>query len=208
MRGFKKNTLGKFDIYKIPLKTLAVGSHAFEYVLDTEYFKKIDGQEVQKGKVTAKVVVKNGGTGVYELNFQLDGVIQVPCDRCLDDIDLPVVCKNRLIAKLGVVYAEEGDDIIVIPETEGEINVAWFLYEFIALSIPLKHIHAPGKCNRMMSTKLRRHLTKGLEDDADDVLNVELEEVGPVVDFEDTDSNDVQQTDPRWDELKKIIDNN
>ena len=204
MRGLiKAYTLGKFDIYKIPLKTLAIGNHTFDYVLDTEYFKKIDGQEVQKGKVMAKVLVNNTGIS-FELNFQLEGIVQIPCDRCLDDMDLPINQKGRLIAKFGEVYAEEGDDIIIIPESEGEINIAWFLYEFIALSIPIKHIHAPGKCNKLMSSKLKKHLTKG-PDDEDEDIDVEFEDSEPLVDFEELDS---QETDPRWDELKKIIDNN
>ena len=33
-----------------------------------------------------------------------------------------------------------------IPEEEGEINIAWFLYEFVVLDIPIKHVHEPGKC--------------------------------------------------------------
>ena len=202
-RLIKAFTLGKFDIYKIPLNTLAIGNHTFDYVLDTEYFKKIDGQEVQKGKVMAKVLVINTGLD-FELNFQLEGIVQVPCDRCLDDMDLPINYKSRLITKFGEVYAEEGDDIIIIPKSEGEINIAWFLYEFIALSIPIKHIHAPGKCNKFMSLKLKKHLTKG-PDDEDEDIGVEFEDSEPLVDFEETDS---QQTDPRWDELKKIIDNN
>jgi uncharacterized metal-binding protein YceD (DUF177 family) len=204
-RFIRKITLGKFDSYKILLKTLPIGNHTIDYTLDTEYFKKIDGPEVQKGKVMAKVLVKNTGTN-YELNFDLDGVIQVPCDRCLDDMDLSISHQSRLIVKFGSNYAEEGEDIIIIPEVEGEINIAWFLYEFIALSIPIKHVHAPGKCNRMMSSKLKKHLAKSLEDEEDDdELDMEFDDSEPVIDFEEPDS---QQTDPRWDELKKIIDNN
>ncbi|MDD4921857.1 MAG: DUF177 domain-containing protein [Bacteroidales bacterium] len=194
--------MGKFDSYKIPLKTLSVGNHIFDYTLDTEYFKKIDGQEVQKGKVLAKVLVENTGSD-YKLNFELEGLVQVPCDRCLDDMDLPVNHKSRLIARFGEAYADEGDDVIIIPEMEGEINIAWFLYEFIALSIPIKHIHAPGKCNRLMSSKLKKHLTKGPDDEEE--IEVEFEKSESLVDFEESDS---QETDPRWDELKKIIDNN
>ena len=37
------------------------------------------------------------------------------------------------------------------------INIAWFLYEFIALNIPMKHVHAPGKCNKGMVGKLSKH---------------------------------------------------
>lgn len=34
--------------------------------------------------------------------------------------------------------------MVIVPEEDGYINVAWFMYEFIALSIPMKHVHAPG----------------------------------------------------------------
>jgi uncharacterized metal-binding protein YceD (DUF177 family) len=206
LRGFiKRFTLGKFDSYKIPLKSLSVGDHSFEYTLDTEFFKKIDGQEVQKGKVAAKVLVRNNGRN-FELIFSLDGVVKVPCDRCLDDMELPMTHSDKLIVKFGPAYAEEGEDIIIIPEVEGEINLAWFLYEFVALSIPIKHVHAPGKCNRMMSGKLKKHLAKNPNDEEDDVeLDMDIEDSDQVIDFEETDA---QTTDPRWDELKKIIDNN
>ena len=121
-------------------------------------------------------------------------------------MDLPINHKSRLIVKFGLEYAEESDEIIVIPESEGEINIAWFLYEFIALSIPIKHIHAPGKCNRMMTGKLKKHLAKNPDDEDDDMdQDIDIEDTEPVIDFEESDS---QPTDPRWDELKKIIDNN
>ena len=121
-------------------------------------------------------------------------------------MELPIAHSGKLIVKFGAAYAEEGDDIIIIPEVEGEINIAWFLYEFVALSIPIKHIHAPGKCNRMMTGKLKKHLAKNPDDDDDDMdLDMDVEESEPVIDFEESDS---QPTDPRWDELKKINDNN
>ena len=69
----------------------------------------------------------------FELNFQTDGMVWVPCDRCLDDMEQPVSSTDKLLVKFGHEYAEEGDNLVVIPEEEGEINVAWFMYEFIAL---------------------------------------------------------------------------
>lgn len=199
--------MAKFDIYKIPLKALAIGDHHFDYILDTDFFKKIDSQEVQKGKVLAKVLVRNNGSN-YEIDFNLDGIVQVPCDRCLDDMDLPICHKGRLIVKFGQNYSEESDEIIIIPEVEGEINIAWFLYEFIALSIPMKHVHVNGKCNSFMSKKLKKHLTTSsddIEDDEIEDIDRESENSEPLVDFE---NSDTQQTDPRWDGLKKIKDNN
>jgi uncharacterized metal-binding protein YceD (DUF177 family) len=193
--------LGKFDLYKIALKTLEVGTYTFEYKLDSEYFKKIDSPEVERGKVDATVVVNNNGTE-FEIKFQLDGVIIIPCDRCLDDMELPISQKSRLIVKLGKDYAEESDEIIVIPKDEGEINLAWFLYEFIALSIPVKHVHAPGKCNKFMSSKLKKHLVKSPDGEQND-NEEEFEETE-----EEFNEPETEPTDPRWDELKNIIDNN
>lgn len=200
--------MGKFDIYKIPLKTLNIGNHAFEYVLDTEYFKKIDSQEVQKGNVLAKVLVRNDGS-IYEIIFNLTGIVQVSCDRCLDDMDLPINHKDHLIVKFGQNYSEEGDEVIIIPEVEGEINIAWFLYEFIALSIPMKHVHTHGKCNRFMSSKLKKHLTNSSDYDEDEEvekMDNESEDSESVAYSDDSDSQPI--IDPRWDELKKIKDNN
>ena len=77
--------------------------------------------------------------------------------------------------------------------------MAWFLYEFIALAIPMKHVHAPGKCNKAMSSKLNQHLrVLSDEESEEDAWENEEEEIG------ETD----RPVDPRWNELKKILDNN
>ena len=193
--------LGKFDKYKIDLKGMQADSCKYEFVLDNLFFANIDGPEVQKGKVNVVLVVKKTSRA-FELNFQTDGMVWVPCDRCLDDLEQPVSSTDRLLVKFGHEYAEEGDNLIVIPEEEGEINVAWFMYEFIALAIPMKHVHAPGKCNKAMSSKLSKHLRTTPDD--------EMDEDSFVSEDSDELANDDTETavDPRWDELKKILDNN
>ncbi len=192
--------MGKFDTYKIDLKGMDTDSDMYEFVLDNDFFHSIDAPEVQKGKVHVDLAVKKL-IGAYELSFKTEGTIQVPCDRCLDDMDLDIVSTDTVKVKLGSTYAEEGD-IVVIPEEEGIINVAWFMYEFIALSIPMKHVHAPGKCNKAMVGKLNRHLRFSANDE------VENDNWGK--DLEDTLMNEdaSQEIDPRWNELKKILDNN
>jgi uncharacterized metal-binding protein YceD (DUF177 family) len=110
-------------------------------------------------------------------------------------MEQPIESDDRLRVKLGVEYSEE-DDIVVVPEEDGYINVAWFIYEFIALSIPMKHVHAPGKCNKDMVNKLSKHLRVSADDEED--------EFDSIVDTDDR----PQEIDPRWNELKKILDNN
>ena len=103
------------------------------------------------------------------------------------------------MVKFGPEYAEEGENLVIIPEEEGEINVAWFMYEFIALAIPMKHVHAPGKCNKAMSSKLSKHLRTTPDDE--EIYTVE-EDAEPMA------AEDDAPVDPRWNELKKILDNN
>jgi len=108
---------------------------------------------------------------------------------------IEISTQNRLIVKFGREYSEESDEIVIIPEDEGELNVAWFLYEFVTLSVPMKHVHPPGKCNKFMSSKLNKHKASSSEDDAEsedmDDSSEELES---------------DNTDPRWDALKGLMD--
>ena len=175
---------------------MPIGTQDFEYVLDNEFFKNIEGEDVQKGKVKVKLTVKRTAAS-FELDFDLEGVIQIPCDRCLDDMDHEVKTQETLYVKFGSEYSEESDNVVVIPESDGELNIAWFLYEFIALTIPLKHVHQAGKCNKSMSAKLRKHAARSMDDsdESEDAASYDDEDVVDEVPGEG------EETDPRWDEL-------
>jgi hypothetical protein len=60
----------------------------------------------------------------------------------------------------------------------------------------MKHVHAPGKCNKDMVSKLSKHL-RVKSDDPDEVDDVEESAI-----------EESPEIDPRWNELKKILDNN
>ena len=156
--------MGKFDTYKVDLKGMQQTVLQKEYLLDTAFFTNIDNEDVQKGKVNVGLTITKTA-GVFRLDFTLTGMIIIPCDRCLDDMDFPVETTARLVVKFGKDYFEESDEVIVIPENEGVINLAWFLYEFVALTIPIKHVHAPGKCNKQMSAKLKKHAAKSSDEE-------------------------------------------
>lgn len=191
--------MGKFDKYKIDLKGMQVPVLSCEFDLDNQFFLDIDAPEVTKGRVQAALEVKKLSAGnAFELSFNLKGMVVIPCDRCLDDMEQEISTSDKVLVKLGSDYAEDGDWVI-IPEEEGEVNVAWFMYEFIALAIPMKHVHALGKCNRAMAGKLNKHLRVSADDE--DIAGTEMDE--------DEDLESTSQTlDPRWNELKNILDNN
>lgn len=169
-----------------------IGKSEFEYHLDNEFFGMIGEEEIQKGDIRCKVTV-NKTQKQSELNFDIEGKVVVECDRCLEEMDQPIKTTGHLIVRLGKEFKDDGDDIVVVPEEQGFINISWFLYEFVTLAIPIKHVHPYGLCNKGMSKKLREHLAV----DADDVDD-DFEDEGEV-----EGSNDAP-TDPRWDALKNL----
>lgn len=190
--------MGRFDLYKIDLKNMQQDVQVYEYLLNSLFFTNIGSEDIQKGKVNVQITISKKA-GVFDFSFIFSGVIVIPCDRCLDDMDLPIDTTAHLIVKLGKDYSEESDEIVVIPEMEGKINLAWFLYEFIALAIPIKHVHAPGKCNKQMTSKLKKHTAKS--DDGDDQSFGSDDADDVVISNEESDD---EKTDPRWDALKEF----
>ena len=143
------------ESFKIDLKALPQGITSFEYKLDNEYFKAIDAPDVQRGELSSSLSV-NRTDDFFELNFHIEGVVHIPCDLCLDDMDQTISHDDRLVVKFGDDYSED-DDLVTVAENEGILDVSWFIYEFIVLEIPIKHVHAPGKCNPAMIEMLNQH---------------------------------------------------
>lgn len=181
--------MGKLDKFKVDLRGMKTATATYSMDVDNEYFAHIEGPEVQKGKAEVTTTV-TANHGKFDIRFDIRGEVIVTCDRCLDEMEQPIQTTGSISVKLGETFGEEGDTIVV-PEKDGYINVAWYIYEFVALAIPMKHVHAPGKCNRDMSTRLDKIIVQEGEDG---------ELLLPSDDEEPT-------TDPRWDALKEIMDN-
>ena len=143
------------ESFKIDLKALPQGVTKLEFKLDDEYFQAIDAPDVLRGELQSSLSI-NRTDDFFELNFHTHGVVHIPCDLCLDDMDQEIDSADRLVVKFGEIYSED-DDLVTVAENEGILDVAWFIYEFIDLNIPIKHVHAPGKCNPAMIEMLNQH---------------------------------------------------
>ena len=165
--------------FKIDLKDLKDELTRLEFDLDKDYFDALDETDVQSGALHVSVSIRKA-SGFFELQFHTVGTVDIPCDRCLDLMEQPIETDNRLVVKLGSTAREE-DDTVVVDENEGILDTSWYIYEFIALAIPIQHVHAPGKCNPAM-TQVLEELSADRSGD---------EESSPA-------------TDPRWDALKEL----
>lgn len=191
--------MSKFSSYSIQLKTMEIGESVLEYHLDNEFFEAIGEEAIQKGNINAKVrVVKSSKQS--ELFFELKGKVIVLCDRCLEEMDQPIETSGHLIVRMGKEFMDDGDDVVIIPEEQGVINVSWFMYEFVELAIPIKHVHPFGHCNMGMASKLSEHLvdSDSYEDLAEDITSM--------IDDADGDSFGEDRVDPRWEALRKLKD--
>ena len=165
--------------FKINLKALAEDVVPLEYELDDDFFSSLtDDAQVQGGSLHVSGSIRKA-SGFYELRLHTDGIVRIPCDRCLDPMDQPVEADLRLTVKLGAEYTED-DDLITVAETDPVLNTAWFIYESVVLAVPIQHVHQLGGCNDAMMRVLTEHSAARSSD------------------------ADANETDPRWDALLKL----
>ncbi|MBO5887587.1 MAG: DUF177 domain-containing protein [Bacteroidaceae bacterium] len=131
--------MGKLDGYKVDLKGMATDTVSYRWQADNDFFSAVQGSEIKQGLLDVALRVKRT-SGAYELEFQLQGEVEVTCDRCLESMNQPIDAFCTLRVVMGEDFVDDGD-VVVIPEREGVINVAWNIYEFAALQIPLRHVH-------------------------------------------------------------------
>lgn len=196
--------MGKFSAYKLPLKSLPEGTHDFDYKLGKQFFEDMESADVRDADldVHVKVVHKSD---LYELTFTITGEITLICDRCLDDLPWPVDTSYHIFVKYGADYNDDSDELLEIPESDQTLNVAYMIYDTVALTIPIKHVHPLGKCNRAMSALLKKHRAPGsmsADSEEEEMMDNMLDEV------EDASESDDAPVDPRWNELKKLNDIN
>lgn len=180
------------------------GTHEFHYDLDKQFYENMESTEIRDAKVAVDLVVVHKN-GVYDLTFSCDGTVTVACDRCLDDLELPIETSYHVVVKYGDEYREDSDEYIEIPESDNYLNVAYMIYDTVALAIPIKHVHPMGKCNRAMSSLLKKHRTRVADDpdaDLEDELIEEME--SGQADSQGNSPADDAPTDPRWDALKNF----
>ena len=150
-----------------------------EYDLDNSFFEALDETEVESGALHVSLSIRKA-SGFFELLFHTVGTIDITCDRCLDLMEQPIETDNHLVVTLGNTSSTD-DDTVTVDEDEGILDTSWFIYEFIALAIPIQHVHATGKCNPAM--------TKALEELSADRSG---------------DEESSQTIDPRWAKLAEL----
>ncbi|OFY77384.1 MAG: hypothetical protein A2V46_03470 [Bacteroidetes bacterium RBG_19FT_COMBO_42_7] len=170
-------------LFTIPISGLKEGQHYFEFKIDKAFFEQFEESEVKEGELDTVVEADKRSSHV-DLKVRISGTVNISCDRCLVVFSQPVDCVSRLLVKFGKIADEEDPDMITMPANEQDLDMKQYFYEYILLALPIKRMHPDDSsgnstCDPEMLKKLQEHIV-----------------------------SDENESDPRWNELKKLMNTN
>ena len=168
--------------FLIPFQGLKQGKHEFGYQLGNEFFERFDYQEFESCDVQVKIHLNKTST-MLEFDLSGGGTVRVPCDLTQELYDQPIDSSLSLVVKFGEEFNDEDDELLILPHGEHQVDLSQYVYEMLVLAVPLKRVH-PGVEDGTLES---------------DILD-KLEELEPG----ETKTND-DESDPRWDDLKKLL---
>lgn len=177
--------MSKTKEFLIPFVGLKLGKHHFEYQISKEFFEDFDYDEFQNSDIKVSLVLDKK-SNMLELDFKHKGTVNVPCDLTNEDFDLPIKGKMKLIVRFGDEFNNDNEELLILPHGEYELDVSQYIYEMIALSVPLKRVH-PGVKDGSLQTEALAKLNE---------LTVKEQK---------KESKEEEDIDPRWDKLKKLL---
>jgi uncharacterized metal-binding protein YceD (DUF177 family) len=166
--------------FDIQVYKLANKQYEYEFSADTDFFSKFEDELVEKGAVKIQLFLDKR-ENLMELNLDFSGYLNLISDRSLEPFKYPIDISKKLLYKYGEEEQELEEEVYVITKNTQVINVGHFIYETIALQIPLKKLH-PDEIEED-----EEHNEYVYIDDADEDVEEETKNI-----------------DPRWEALKKL----
>ncbi|PWN63450.1 YceD family protein [Chryseobacterium oncorhynchi] len=178
--------MDKLRNYDVSFSGLKNGKHEFKFEIDKTFFQLFDTeQEFTNPRIIVNVLLDKHTT-FLEFEIKINGLVELVCDVTNENFDYPIENEIRILVNFGEEYDDSNEDVITIPTGDHAFNVAHLVYENVMLSIPMKKI----------SPNIN-------EED----LKI-LEQFSPKEIEEAEEEEKEQESDPRWDALRKLRDNN
>ncbi len=183
----KDDVMKKLAAFLIPFVGLKQGKHEFEYLIDREFFEHFEYDDFNSANIKIDLLFEKKST-IMELTFKAVGVVNVNCDLTNEPFDQPIDAELTLVVKFGDSFNDDNEELLILPHSEYQLNVAQYIYELIVLSVPLKRVH-PGVLDGTLKSEV-------LE---------KLEELSPKEDHDIEENDNGEEIDPRWNKLKKLL---
>jgi len=168
--------LKQFNIHYTGLKN---GSHSFNYQIDNTFFEAYNFDDFFETNINVALQLEKKST-LFNLSFTAKGTVNIACDVSGESFDQEISASLTLIVKFGETFNDENEEVLILPYSEFQLNVAQYIYEMIVLAVPSKRIHPKVIDGSMESDALNRLETLRVQKTTANV-------------------------DPRWDKLKSLI---
>lgn len=137
--------------YVISLSDLRSGAYTKEWSVNSEFFKEFENEQIRSASLKVKVFAVKAGASV-DVDLELKGSLVVPCDRCLEDVEMAVdqlaEMKIRFTEQSsGDIDEEDGRELIFLSAGESEFDLTQAIYDYSCLSLPILCCHRDGECN-------------------------------------------------------------
>ncbi|HSY77306.1 MAG TPA: DUF177 domain-containing protein [Bacteroidia bacterium] len=143
----------------ISLAPLKNGEHSFLFTIDGELFRENHFDDIHEADLKV-IITFNKNSSILMFNFNIEGTVNVTCDRCGDDFNQSLKLERQLIVKTDTKQHEEEDEMVSLTSAESDIDIAPFIYQYVALTLPMQRVHPTkeGKslCNTEIIDKLKR----------------------------------------------------
>jgi len=151
--------------YEIAFVGLKPGLHEVDYQIDDKFFVHYGEQDFFNCKAVVKLQLEKNNSFML-LRFDVDGAVDVNCDRCGNKLTLQLWDEFKITVKMvddpEIMNEQEGDpDVYYISKGESHLYVGDWIYEFINLSVPMQkmcnedEIGGP-QCNKEVLEKLKQ----------------------------------------------------
>jgi uncharacterized metal-binding protein YceD (DUF177 family) len=173
--------------YLIQFSGLKDGIHEFAYEAGTAFFDSFEQSLIEGAQVDVKLVLDKRPDHL-QLRFSFEGSLTTSCDRCAVSAPYPIRGNARLILEFSNGESED-DELVFIGPDAYEYNIAQYLYETLALALPLRIVHCEATGDKSICDQ--------------DVVGM-LDSISVSEPAEE----DSPEIDPRWEALKKLTDKN
>lgn len=149
----------------LPIKGLSGGKHVFDFIIGQEFFSDFGNTQIKDADFGVEITIQRHASYLQAVCHS-KGYVVVECDRCLDDLKIPIDVTSNLTVRFAASSVEsEEDDVIVVEDSISELDLSQEVYDYICLSMPLQKVHPKGKCNPdVMKYMTAKESGKGEED--------------------------------------------
>jgi uncharacterized metal-binding protein YceD (DUF177 family) len=145
--------------YNIVTSGLHTGKHFYTFEINASFFDGFQASEIRQGTLKATVTVDKKSS-FLQLEVHISGHVTVACDRCLDDLEVPIEFNGAPIVKFTANTEQandilnDDDDILWVDSAKNELDMTQYFFDSIMVSLPIQCMHAFEKCNKEMIAKL------------------------------------------------------